>query len=101
MLFEDNNYVRFFWFAMRYSADWMVLADDRILEFLSENGPRSPSKMHGSGDIRYSRGYINSRCQKLANFGLVLNIGNGVYQITKEGEQYLDGDLDAIELENN
>lgn len=79
----------------------MVLADDRILEFLSENGPRSPSKMHESGDIRYSRGYINSRCQKLADYSLVLNLGNGVYQITEKGEQYLDGDLDATELKNN
>lgn len=84
---------------MRYSADWMVLADDRILEFLSENGPRSPSKIYESGTIRYSRGYINSRCQKLAEYGLVLNLGNGVYQITEKGEQYLSGDLDAGELE--
>lgn len=85
---------------MRYSANWMVLADDRILEFLSENGPRSPLKMHESEAIRYSRGYINSRCQKLADYGLVRNIGNGVYQITEKGEQYLEGDLDAAELED-
>lgn len=79
----------------------MVLADDRILEFLSENGPRSPSKMYESGAIRYSRGYINSRCQKLADYGLVRNLGNGVYQITDRGEQYLSGNLDAMELDNN
>lgn len=86
---------------MRYSANWMVLADDRILEFLSENGPRSPLKMYESGEIRYSRGYINSRCQKLADYGLVLNLGNGVYQITEKGEQYLSGNLDATKLERN
>lgn len=79
----------------------MVLVDDRILEFLSENGPRSPSKINESEAIRYSRGYINSRCQKLADYGLVLNLGNGVYQITERGEKYLKGDVDTNELTND
>lgn len=86
---------------MRYSADWMVLADDRILEYLSENGPTTPSKMHDSGAIRFSRGYINTRCQILSDYGLVRNLGNGVYQIKEPGEQYLASELDTAELETD
>jgi len=45
--------------------------------------------------IRFSRGYINQRCQKLAENGFLLNLGNGVYQITERGEAYLRGEFDA------
>jgi len=83
---------------MRLAADWMVAADDRILEFLSEDGPAPPKVMHDDGRIRYSRTYINTRCKKLESYGLVQNIGNGVYQITKNGTQYLMGELDAMDL---
>jgi repressor of nif and glnA expression len=85
---------------MRISADWMVLADERILEFLDENGPRSPTKIKEEGPIPFSRQHINNRCMKLENYGLTQNIGNGVYTITEVGERYLKGNLDARELEN-
>lgn len=83
---------------MRYSADWMVLADDRILEYLSQIETSSPKKMADSGDVRFSRQYIGERCRKLADFGLVQHLGNGVYRITEDGEDYLDGELDAESL---
>lgn len=84
---------------MRLSAEWMMGVDDRILEFLRENGHSTPTKMAEDGRIKYTRTYINVRCKKLAEYGLVLHLGNGVYQITEEGEAYLDGELDASELE--
>ncbi|AFO56189.1 MULTISPECIES: PhiH1 repressor [Natrinema] len=84
---------------MRVSADWMVLADDRILEFLAENGPRSPTKIKEEGPIPFSRQHINNRCMKLEEYGLTQNIGNGVYTITEIGERYLRSELDARELE--
>ena len=40
------------------------------------------------------------RCLKLADYGLVINLGNGIYSITEEGEEYLAGELDAANLEN-
>jgi len=84
---------------MRYSADWMVLADERILEYIREEGSGTPKQMKDSGYVRYSRQYISQRCKELVNHGLLQHLGNGVYIITDEGEQYLDGELDAADLE--
>ncbi len=86
---------------MRLAGEWMAGADDRVLEFLREEGPSSPKKMFDDGRIRFSRGYINTRCQKLAKYGLVVNLGNGVYSITERGERYLNGDLDTGDLEGD
>ncbi len=84
---------------MRLSADWMVTADDRILEYLSENETGTPKRMADSGYVRFSRSYITQRCKKLVNHGLLRHLGNGVYVITEEGKQYLEGELDAADLE--
>lgn len=82
---------------MRYSGDWMVLADDRILEFIREKEVGSPQEMSESGYVRYSRSYIHTRCKKLVEYGLLDHLGNGVYVITKRGEKYLDGEIDTSE----
>lgn len=82
---------------MRLSAEWMSIADDRILEFLREEGPHTPSKIHEDDRISFSRTHINQRCKQLAEHGLVENLGNGVYTITGDGEDYLDGELDLRE----
>ena len=86
---------------MRYSADWMVLADDRILEHLSEVETDTPKGMAEEGEVRFSRQYIGERCRKLADYGLVQHLGNGVYRITEDGKDYLTGKLDAVELEDS
>jgi hypothetical protein len=75
-------------------------ADDRILEFIAEEGPSTPTQMHEDGRVRFSRTYINTRCKILEDNGFLVNFGNGVYQITKRGENYLSGEFDAAELEN-
>jgi hypothetical protein len=84
---------------MRYSAGWMTIADERILERLSEVETDTPKGMAGSGDVRFSRQYIGERCRKLADYGMVQHLGNGVYRITGIGEAYLEGDVDAEELD--
>lgn len=86
---------------MRYSADWMVLADERILEYLSQVETSTPKKMTDSGEVRFSRQYVGERCRKLAKYGLVQHLGNGVYRITEKGEKYLEGEFDAEELESD
>lgn len=86
---------------MRYSARWMTIADERILEYLSQTETSTPKKMADSGDVRFSRQYIGERCRKLADYGLVQHLGNGVYRITEQGEAYLNGELDAKELESS
>jgi len=85
---------------MRKSAEWMSIADERILEFLSENDSGTPSIMAESEYVRFSRPHIHERCQKLKCHGLIRFLGNGVYILTDEGQQYLDGELDAAELES-
>jgi len=77
----------------------MVTADDRILEYLSEYETGTPKRMADSGYVRFSRSYVTQRCKKLVDYGLLRHLGNGVYVITKEGEEYLSGELDAQELE--
>lgn len=84
---------------MRLSADWMVIADDRIIEYLSENETGTPKQMADSGLVRFSRSYITQRCKKLVNHGLLRHLGNGVYTITNSGEEYLAGEFDATDLE--
>lgn len=73
----------------------MTIADDRILEYILENEHGSPTEMKREGPIRYTRGYISQRCQKLADHGLLQPVGNGVYVITERGKAHLDGELDT------
>ena len=80
---------------MRYAGEWMSAADDRILEYLSEHESGSPTKMKREGPIRYSRVQVHRRCKKLAENGLIKDLGNGVYVITDDGEAYLEGRLDT------
>lgn len=77
----------------------MTAADDRILEFVYEEGPKTPTKIANDGRVRFSRTYINTRCKKLAENGLLVHYGNGVYQITEKGQQYLSGDFDVEKME--
>lgn len=81
---------------MRQRADWMRPADDRVLEFLRSEGTNLPTNV--AEELSLSRKYVGERCRILADYGLLENLGQGVYRITEEGEQYLDGELDAEEL---
>ena len=80
---------------MRHSGKWMTSLDDRILEYLQENKPTTPTKMTEDAPMRYSRQHVDRRCKKLDENGLVEHLGNGVYMITDDGEAYLDGRLDT------
>ena len=84
---------------MRFDDDWMSRADDRILEHLAEQGPDTPKEMADSGRVRFSRQHINQRCKKLVSAGLAIHLGNGVYDITEQGKQYLDGEIDLRNLD--
>jgi hypothetical protein len=79
----------------------MVLADDRILEYIRENDSGSPTEMQDSGVVRFGKSHISRRCKELANHGLLQHLGNGVYIITEKGEQYLDGELDTAEMDDD
>jgi len=77
----------------------MVLLDERILELFSEENEEfmSPSKIARHKRIPFSSQYVGERCRKLANHGLLLSAGNGIYKVTDEGLAYLEGEYDASE----
>ncbi|ELY77161.1 phage PhiH1 repressor protein [Natrinema gari JCM 14663] len=54
--------------------------------------------MADSDRVRFSRQHINARCKTLVTYRLLIHLGNGVYDITREGKQYLTGELDARNL---
>lgn len=51
------------------------------------------------GEIRYTPEYVAERCRTLADYGLIRYLGNGVYEITERGEQYLRGECDTADVE--
>lgn len=86
---------------MRKPGKWMKMPDTFVLEYIEENGPTSPMKLvsEDGGNLPFSRGYVNVRCQSLEEHGFVQNIGNGLYQITDRGEEWLAGEYDASVLD--
>ncbi len=89
---------------MRKHADWLTQADERILEFLREEGNHPPTaitrRMIEAGiDIEYHPNHVGTRCRELAKYGLLVNVGAGTYSITEKGVEFLDGDLDVGSLE--
>lgn len=83
---------------MRKSAAWMTLWDDRILEIIRNSESGNATALSNHKYIRVSRTQVGRRLRKLADHGLLKHLGNGVYIITEQGEQYLDGEIDADEL---
>jgi DNA-binding IclR family transcriptional regulator len=77
----------------------MTIADERILEYLSEHDSGTPKRISDHEHVDYGRSYIHQRCQKLERCGLVQFLGNGVYILTEKGQQYLNGEFDARELD--
>ncbi|EMA63190.1 PhiH1 repressor-like protein [Halorubrum distributum JCM 13561] len=76
----------------------MTIWDDRIMEIIQDGGPTSASELDKEDYIRTSRPNISRRLNKLADHGLLHRLPNGVYSLTDKGERYLNGELDAEEL---
>ncbi|QFU83369.1 hypothetical protein GCU68_12885 [Natronorubrum aibiense] len=81
----------------RKPARWMCTLDERILEHLSEDPWSTPKYMSRAIKLTASRGRVEERCLMLSQVGLIAPIFNdsNMYEITGEGEEYLDGELDA------
>ena len=84
--------------AMRKRAEWMTRADDEILEFLESAGGGGTPKMISEG-IDKTNNYVGDRCRKLTKLGLLDKPSRGFYRLTTDGRAYLEGDLDASELD--
>lgn len=78
---------------MRKQPEWFAKWDDRILEYLYEFGPSTPSQIADNKYIRVSASYVSQRLGKLAEHDLVESIG-GEHKITKSGTYYLAGGYD-------
>lgn len=79
----------------------MTIWDDRILEYIREEESGSPKELEDSGYVRVSRQHISRRLRKLAEHGMLNHVGNGIYIMTEIGEEYLDGEIDANNLEES
>jgi len=87
----------------RPRVSWMTAADDRILEFLLNEGNRplvaTPAVIEMNVD--YQRTHVSNRLGELLDAGLVeyYDKERAAYQITDRGRAYLAGELDANDLE--
>jgi len=79
----------------RHGADWMVISDDRILEFMLVEGTGASTELARQDDIFVGRSNISKRLVKLSDNGLLEKLGNGVYALTAEGIGYTYGCYDA------
>lgn len=85
--------------AIRRPAPWMQAVDDRLLEYLDQEGDGTPSSILEDGDFDYHRKTAGRRLRLLNEIGLVEKIGRGVYRITPKGRAYLAGQEDLRDVE--
>lgn len=67
--------------------------DDLILEELRDNGQNLVANVADAID-RHKK-HVGTRLRQLEDYGLVENIGRGVYRITEKGKEHLDETPDA------
>jgi len=84
---------------MRKSAEWMVPADDRILELIREYGNLTPGAIEAKGGPVSD--YAGDRARTLVEYKLLHRVHRGLYGITEEGEAYLEEELDASTLDRD
>lgn len=75
----------------------MCTLDERILECLSDDPWSTPRHMSRAVNLTASRGRVEERCLMLSQVGLVAPIfeDSNMYEITHEGQEYLEGELDV------
>ncbi|WP_280536611.1 winged-helix domain-containing protein [Halopenitus sp. POP-27] len=82
----------------RKRGEWQTSLDDEILEILASSElVLSPSII--AYNLDRSREGVASRIRILTNYGLIEKEQRGKYKITESGRNYLKGELDASQLE--
>ena len=87
---------------VRKPAEWMIAADDRILEIVRVEGNMTPIALSRDGlvgRVDIGRKWASNRCNDLTKYGLLKRVGKGLYGITDLGHGYLEAEIDASELE--
>lgn len=83
---------------MRPRVEWMNQTDNRILELLEEsNLILSPAVT--AVNLDYSRNWVSRRMSKLEDADLIEKVNGSYYRITDRGRAYLEGELEAADLE--
>lgn len=84
---------------MRRPGHWMQLpSDDRILEVLDASDlVLSPAVIAKNVDA--TRVHVNRRLSVLVEYGMATRVERGYYEIAPLGSRYLDGELDADDLD--
>ena len=85
---------------MHREVDWMMRVDHYILECLGKCPELELTPSVVASNIDYSRSYVGNRIRDLVKTGLVENRGDGYYQISEIGIQYVNNELSAEELRN-
>jgi predicted transcriptional regulator len=85
----------------RQPANWMCNLDERILEHLDRERWATPRHIERTFSMNASKGRASERLRMLSEAGLVgaMFEGSRMYELTREGQRYLDGDLDAEHVE--
>lgn len=82
----------------------MTRADDRILEFLLNQGnePLNATPAMIEANIDYKISHVRNRIRKLHTADLVkyYDEERGIYQISNKGKEYLIGNLETGDLEH-
>lgn len=81
--------------SLRQSAFWMKQLDERILEYIDEHGWATPQMMARDSRFSASAGHIAERCKMLRYIQFIEPIYGDAYELTTDGAQYLDGQIDA------
>lgn len=81
----------------RRSAPWMCPLDERIMEILDREGWSTARLIEDVTTMDASEDRARERLKLLSEAGLVAPIyeNASMYELTGEGQRYLDGDLDA------
>lgn len=79
----------------RKSARWVEQVDERILEYLDETGWATPGLLARERGFAASEGRIRERCERLVYAGFVAPLHGDTYEITRWGQLYLRGEVDA------
>lgn len=86
---------------MRKPGEWMQLpTDERILEVLDTSELVLSPAVIGK-NIDKSREQVNRRLSVLVDYGMVTRVERGYYAIAEDGSRYLEGEMDASELESD
>lgn len=88
---------------MRPLVSWMTKSDPAILEFFEETGIAMPPAVVSYNIQGVSHSTVKRRLPILDDHGLLKKVDDskGYYQITDRGYSYLDGELNADDLEPN